>query len=242
MIVVRDRMAAKGERHRRKVAIIAGKAVLNGAAKGRLIARRRHLIVVRQTGRIAIDRLGHPERARLAGHQLGEIILVARNGFGDHDGGVVGRARHQSLDGVFDADGLARAQSEFGRRLIGGVLGHLHFGIELHLAGIEALEQQIKRHDLGERGGMAARVGIIRRKRRAGVAVYNDGGERRAVAFMRLLVVARRMMMVPVTARLGGIGGESGRGGDRDEPEEANSHNTRGSQGCAKHELSRPNF
>ena len=33
MIVVADRMAAKGERHRRKVAIIAGKAVLNGAAK-----------------------------------------------------------------------------------------------------------------------------------------------------------------------------------------------------------------
>jgi hypothetical protein len=47
---------------------------------------------------------------------------------------------------------------------------------------------------------------------------------------------------VPVTASLGGVGGESDRGGNRDEPEEAYPPNTRGSQGCAKHELPRPNF
>jgi len=45
------------------------------------------------------------------------------------------------------------------------------------------------------------------------------------------------MMMVPVTARLGSVGGENDRGGDRDKPEEASSRNTRGSQVCAKHEL-----
>ena len=124
----------------------------------------------------------HAERARLARHQLGEIVFVAGDGFRDHDGGVVGRTRHQSLDGVFDLDGLARAQAELGRSLLGSVLGHFHFGIELQLAGLEALEQQIERHDLGERRGMAAGVGIVGRQRRAGIAVDDDGGECRAVA------------------------------------------------------------
>ena len=90
----------------------------------------------------------HAERARLLRHHLGEIVFIAADGFRDHHRGVVGRARHQALDGVLDLDGLAWAQAELGRRLLGGVFGHLHFGIELHLAGLEALEQQIKRHGL----------------------------------------------------------------------------------------------
>ena len=49
-------------------------------------------------------------------------------------------------------------------------------------------------------------------------------------------------VVMPVMARLGGVGCESDRGGDRDQPENANPQNTRGSQGCAKHELPRPNF
>ena len=149
-------VAAIVEGRGREVAVIAREAVLDRAAERRLIARGGDLLVVGQAGGVAIDRLGHAERARLARHQLGEIVFVAGDGFRDHDGGVVGGARHQSLDGVFDLDGLARAQAELGRRLLGGVLGHFHFGIELQLAGFEALEQQIERHDLGERGGMAA--------------------------------------------------------------------------------------
>ncbi len=153
--------------------------------------------------------LAHAERARLAGHQLGEIVFVAGDGFRDHDGGVVGGARHQSLDGVFDADGLARAQAELGRRLLGGVLGYLHFGVELHLAGFEALEQQIERHDLGQRGRVTARVGIVGGKRRAGIGVDDDRGECRAVALL-LDMVARMVVMIgmvamPVTARFGGV-------------------------------------
>ncbi len=47
---------------------------------------------------------------------------------------------------------------------------------------------------------------------------------------------------MPVAARLGAVGGESDRGGDRDQPENANPQHARGSQGCTKHELPRPNF
>ena len=187
LIVVADRMAAIIERGGREVAVIAREAILDRAAERRLIARGGHLFVVGQAGGVAIDRLGHAERARLARHQLGEIVFVAGDGFGDHDGGVVGGAGYQALDGVFDRDGLAGAQAELGRRLFGSVLGHFHFAIELHLAGVEALEQQIKRHDLGQRGGMAAAVGIVRRQRRAGIAVDDDRGELRAVALARRL-------------------------------------------------------
>jgi hypothetical protein len=45
-----------------------------------------------------------------------------------------------------------------------------------------------------------------------------------------------------VTARFGGVAGENGGCGDRDQPENTNPQNTRGSQGCAKHKLPRPNF
>jgi hypothetical protein len=50
------------------------------------------------------------------------------------------------------------------------------------------------------------------------------------------------MRVVTVTARFGAIACENDRCGDRDQPENANSQNTRGSQGCAKHELPRPDF
>jgi hypothetical protein len=96
---------------------------------------------------------------------------------------------------------------------------NFHFGIELHRAGVEALEQQIKRHDLGERGRMTAPIGIVGGERRAGIAVYDDGRECRVVAFACLLVLAR--MTMPGTARIGGIGCENDRGGDREQPENA---------------------
>ena len=213
------------ERRGGEIAIIAREAVLDGAAERRLIARGGDLLAVGQAVGIAVHRLAHAERARLARHQLGEIVFVAGDGFRDHDGGVVGRARHQSLDGVFDLDGLARSQAELGGSLLGGVLGHFHFSVELHLAGLETLEQQIERHDLGERGGMARGVGIVGGERGAGIGVDDDRGESRAVA---LLVVAD-MVALLVAARVGGIGRENDRGDDRGSPRTHNPQNTRGS-------------
>ena len=81
-----------------------------------------------------------------------------------------------------------------------------HFGVELHLAGFEPLEQQIERHDLGERGRMAAGVGIVGGKRRAGIAIDDDGGECRAVALAALRGGARCVMPMPVAARVGAVG------------------------------------
>jgi hypothetical protein len=90
---------------------------------------------------------------------------------------------------------------------------------------------------------MPAGVGIVGRECRAGVAVDDDGGECRAVTFPRLtMLMVGRILAVPVAARFGGIVGENNRRGDGDQPENANPQNTRGSQGCSKHRLPRPNF
>ena len=241
MVVAVDRTAAEDKGFGREVTIITREAILDGTAERRLIARGSDLRVVGQPRGIVIDRSRHAERARLARHHPGEIVFAAAEGFGNHDRGVVGRARHDPLDGVFDPDGLARAQIEFGGILFGSMFGYRHFGIELDLVGLEALEQQIERHHLGQRGRMAQRVGIVGGKRRAGIAVDDDRGGRRVVAFPRF-IVARVMAMPVVAARLGTVRGENDRRGNRDQPEYVCSLYPRGSQDCAKHELPRPSF
>jgi hypothetical protein len=54
-------------------------------------------------------------------------------------------------------------------------------------------------------------------------------------------VVVHIMTVMPGMARVCGIVGKGDRCGGRNEPEDAYPQ-TRGSQGCAKHELPRPNF
>ena len=125
----------------------------------RLIARRRDLVVVGQAGGVLVDGAAHAERLRLARHQLGELVLVAGDGFRHHDGGIVGRARDDALDRVLDRDACCPACRP---SLVGvwpaACVGDLELAVELELAGLELLEQQIERHDLGERGRMALRV------------------------------------------------------------------------------------
>ena len=85
----------------------------------------------------------------------GELLFVAGERFRDHDRGVVGRAGDHALDRVLDLDRAAGLQPELGRRLVGGRLRDLQLAVELDLAGFEPLEQQVERHDLGQRGRMA---------------------------------------------------------------------------------------
>ena len=173
-IMVADRLAVIVESGHREVAVISRKAILNGATQRGLIACRRHLFIIGQTRGVAIYGSRHAERARLPGHQLGEVAFTTGDGFRYHDRCIVGRARHQSFDGLFNAYRLARTQSEFRGRLLRGAFGHLHFAVEFHVAAIEALEQQIQSHDLGKGGRMTAGVRIAGGKRGAGVPVDDD--------------------------------------------------------------------
>ncbi len=127
--------------------------------------------------------MGHAERVGLLRHQLGESVLAAAEIFGDDDGGVVGGSGDDAFDRVLDRDGLPGLEAELGRVLLGGMLGNRQRRIELDLAGVETLEQQIERHHFGQRGRMAQSVGIGRLQHRAAIAVDHDRRERRIVAF-----------------------------------------------------------
>jgi hypothetical protein len=195
-IVVAHRVAAIGEAVGREIAVVAREALLDRAAERDLVARGGDLVLVGQARRIGIDGAAHAERARLAGHQLSELLLGAADRLGDHHGRVIGRLRHQALDRILDLEGLARAQAELGRRHAGGMLGNRHAGVELELAGLELLEQQVERHDLGERGGMADAVRIGRVQRLACIGVHHQRRVRRVV---------RRVGHPLATARVGRV-------------------------------------
>ena len=234
LVVIADRLAAIVEAVGREVPVVAREAVLDGAAERGLIARRGDLLGIGQAVRVAIGRAVHAERARLARHQLGELVDVAGDRFGDHHRGVVGRAGDEALDCVLDLHGRLRAGPAWSapaRRRF----GDRHHGVELHLAGLEPLEQQVERHDLGERGRKALRVGVVRLQRRAGVGVDDDGGEGRGVDDARVMDA-----LAALALRLGMISGEKGGRHRGDQAKHEQSTSARGRSDCAEHELPVP--
>ena len=181
VIVVGDRLATEGESADREIFVIAREAFLDGAAERGLVARGGDLVVVGQAGGVLVDGVIHAERLRLARHQPGEIVLAARDRLRDHDGGVVGRTRDHALDRVFDRERASGLETKLGRRLSGGFGGDLERRVELEFAGVELLEQQIERHDLGERRWVSPRVRIGGVQHRAGIGVHDDIRVRRGV-------------------------------------------------------------
>jgi len=71
-------------------------------------------------------------------HQLGEIVFIACQIFGDGDGGIVSGLGDDAFDRVLDRNGLARFQLELGRSLLGGVLRDSKRAVELEPAGFKA--------------------------------------------------------------------------------------------------------
>ena len=114
------------------------------------------------------------------------------------------------------ADGLAGLEIELGRILFGGVFGNLQLRVEPDLAGVEALEQEIKRHHLGQRRGMAQGVGVRGFEYGAAIAVDHDRRARRIVgALFRMGMMPRvtvmhvvdgGAVMVPGIGRVAGDG------------------------------------
>ena len=146
-IVIADRHAAILEAGKGEIAVILGEALLDGAAEQRLLARGGDLGIGRQTRSVDVDRVGHAERLRPVRHQRGELSLAAGDRLGDDDRRVVGRAGHDALDGVLDADHVVGLEAELGRRLRRRMSGNRKARIEAELFVRQLLEQQIKRHD-----------------------------------------------------------------------------------------------
>src|SRR3974377_2461161 len=63
------------------------------------------------------------------------------------------------------------------------MFGDFERAIELEPAGLEPLEQKIKRHDFGQRSGMAQSVRAGGLQYRSAIAINNDGRKRRRIIF-----------------------------------------------------------
>ncbi len=181
VVVVAHRAALVDEARGREVAVVARKTLLDSKAKQSLVACGRDLLVVRKAGGVAVDRLVHAERACLAGHLAGEFGLAAGQRFGHYDCCVVGRLCDKPFDRIFDRQRLAGLETKLGRRLHGGLGGNAHLGRKAHPPGFNLLEQQIERHDLGERCRMAQRIGARLMQRRTGLGVDHDRGIARTI-------------------------------------------------------------
>ena len=89
-----------------------------------------------------------------------------------------------SDDRVLHRERASGLEPELGWILPGRFGGNLERSVELELARLELLEQQIERHDFGKGGGMAFRVRIGRVQHRAGIGVDDDVGVRRGLGWM----------------------------------------------------------
>jgi hypothetical protein len=89
---------------------------------------------------------------------------------------------------------------------------------------------------------MTDAVGVVGGKRGAGIAIDDNRGELRAVALARHMVSDVVPRVVTMAAGFGAVAGGNDCSGEGDQPENAYSLRARGSQGCTKHLLPRPNF
>ena len=181
--MIAHRTAVIDELLGREIFVVAGKPLLDRPSEQGLITRCRHLRVIGQSGRIDVSGAAHAERMRLLRHQFRELTFVAAEILGDRDGGVVGGFCHHRLDRVFDGDALPGLEAKLGRRLLGSVCGNPELRVQSDLAGIEPLEEQIERHDFGQRGRMPRPIGVGRVQYVTGGAVHYNRGERRRIYF-----------------------------------------------------------
>jgi hypothetical protein len=127
--------------------------------QGDHVARGGHLLRIGQAGGIAELGVLHAELVRLAVHELGELRLAAGDMLGYGDGHVVGRLDDQSPDGVTNGDLGALLDLQPGRRRPRRIGREPEGGGEREPPLLQKLEQQIERHQLGERGRVAQLVG-----------------------------------------------------------------------------------
>ena len=73
------------------------------------------LVGIRQARGVFELAVAHPQRMRLFGHHGAEILFAAAQPFAQNNGGVIGGFGHQSQDGVFGANTLSGAQTQFRR-------------------------------------------------------------------------------------------------------------------------------
>ena len=210
-VVVADHLAGILERAGAEIAVELGEALLDRAPEDHEVARRRHLLAVRQAGGVPVDGAEHAELACLAGHAGREIFLAAGDVLGDGRRDVVRRTGHDRLDRVLDGDRLAGPHAELRGGHGGRVTRDLELRIELQVAALDLLEQEVERHHLGDGGGVTQLVLALGVQDAAGIGIDDERGERRRVDAADHLVALR-----PVVPASLGVGRRQRRGEEAD--------------------------
>ena len=194
LVVIAILAPLEAEIARFKYAVIFGVVVDQMRGEDGHVARGRDLLLVRQTGSVAKNRLGHANPPSGVGHQAGEVLLGAGEVLGDSGRGIVGRLGHQRLGGIAHLDGCACFQPELGGRLARGIRGHGELGLRSDLAGAQIAEQHIEGHHLGERGRRTQGFGGLGMEDGARVHVDDDGSRnpRHGLRFPRPRLAQRR--------------------------------------------------
>ncbi len=157
---------------------VLGKLDDDGARETGEIARRGVLLLVGQAVDVGEMRARHAEMLRRLVHLGDEPILTAGDGFGDHHRDVVGRFDDEHLERDVEGDPFAHFQPEFARGLLRRFLRADDLGVGRDGAGLERLEGDIGRHQLGERGGKPHDIGIFGIEDGAVIRLEDERGPR----------------------------------------------------------------
>ena len=126
-----------------KIFIVPREPLLNGTSERCLIARSRDLLIIRQPGGIPVDRTRHSKRLSLAGHELGESVLVARSASAT----TTAASFAERVTMPLMASSTASVLPGFRPSLVGiwpsSFLGNLELAVQLEFAGFQLLEQQV---------------------------------------------------------------------------------------------------
>ncbi len=183
------------------------------------VARGGDLALVGEAGGVVEVRGGEAERARLRIHARRERALRAGDGLRHDHRDVVRRAHADRQDRVAHRDRLPALQAELRRRHARGVPRDAKRRVERKPPRPHLLEEEIERHHLGERSGMADGVGVLRVKHVAGADIDHDAG----VARVRLRPRLGKRQRRHVDGRCAAgrrAGGEREREKDREPREE----------------------
>ena len=160
-----------------EIGVVFRKIAHHAQAKGRHIARAGNLFGIGKARRVGECRARHAQVTGGAGHAPGEVLLRAGDMLGDGGRDIIGGLHHERPDGGLGRDRLANLHAKLRGRHARRPRRHADGRVEPQPAGIEFLEQDIERHDLGERCGMPRRIGLRGEQYLAVAGINRDGSK-----------------------------------------------------------------
>ena len=148
----------------------------DGAGELGEVAGRGDLALVGEAVDVGEVRARHAEMLRRLVHARDERVLAAGDRLGDHDGDVVGRLDDEHLERDVERDRAADRKPELARRLLRRLLRAGDLGVGRDRAGLQRLEGDVGRHQLGQRCREPLGVGILGVQDGAVIGLEDESG------------------------------------------------------------------